>query len=164
MYHRAYPNQKERSMASDADKPGFTFGALAGRWALKRQILDRLRGVDQLRMTGIAVFERKSDLAFLYREEGRLRLANGAVCNTSKSYIFQEADDGFEVYFNRFPSHLFHKISLVKDGESLVGSAVHHCGCDVYKSTYRFDRLEFSILHAVQGPRKNYLSSTCFSR
>lgn len=135
------------------------FDRLEGAWDLGRTIQD------QATMTGIARFRRHDPDALEYREEGRVRLADGRAFDAHRQYRFERAPRGFLVFFAEEPPRLFHRIELMRDGDALAGSATHQCAPDVYDSNYRFlTDGSFFIRHAVRGPRKDYVSVTMFRR
>ncbi|WP_198083571.1 DUF6314 family protein [Variovorax sp. E3] len=135
------------------------FDALAGAWTLARTI------EGQASMTGIAVFTPGGQGVLKYREEGRIRLADGKEFDGHREYLFERAPGGFVVHFAETPPRLFHAIGIVRDGDALAGSATHLCTPDTYDSSYRFlADGSFEIRHTVRGPRKDYLSATVFTR
>jgi hypothetical protein len=135
------------------------FDRLEGAWDLVRTI------EDQATMTGIAEFRRHGPDALAYREEGRVRLADGKAFDAHREYLFERAPHGFLVCFAEEPPRLFHRIELMRAGDALAGSATHQCAPDVYDSNYRFlADGTFSIRHMVRGPRKGYVSVTMFTR
>lgn len=135
------------------------FDALAGAWTLARTI------EGQAAMTGTAVFTPGEPGVLKYREEGRIRLADGKEFDGHREYLFERAPGGFVVHFAETPPRLFHAIGIVRDGDALAGSATHLCTPDTYDSSYRFlPDGSFEIRHTVRGPRKDYLSATVFTR
>ena len=141
------------------DGPDTVFDALAGAWALARTI------EGQATMTGSAVFTEIAQDMLKYREEGRIRLADGKEFDGHREYLFERAPGGFVVHFAETPPRLFHAIGIERDGAALAGSAVHLCTPDTYDSSYRFlPDGSFEIRHTVRGPRKDYLSATVFTR
>lgn len=139
--------------------PDTVFEGLAGAWHLERTI------EGQASMTGTAVFSPFEAGLLKYREEGRIRLADGKEFDGHREYLFERTPGGFLVHFAETPPRLFHAIEVVRDGDALAGSAVHLCTPDTYDSSYRFlADGSFSIRHAVRGPRKDYLSATVFRR
>jgi len=140
--------------------PDTVFDRLAGEWRLQRTI------EGQATMSGVARFTLLEAGGMLrYREEGRIRLADGKEFDGHREYIFERAPGGFEVHFAETPPRLFHAIAIVHDGDALAGSATHLCTPDTYDSSYRFlPDGSFTIRHVVQGPRKDYLSATVFTR
>lgn len=139
--------------------PGSVFDRLPGTWALERTI------EGQASMTGTATFAPHEAGLLKYREEGRIRLADGKEFDGHRDYLFERAPGGFLVHFAETPPRLFHAIAVVRDGDALAGSATHLCTPDTYDSSYRFlPDGSFTIRHTVNGPRKNYLSATVFRR
>jgi len=133
---------------------------LAGLWTLERRIAGRgaMRGTARLAPLPKGWIE--------YREEGELRLATGERLDATRSYRFRALPDGFAVFFDEAAPRLFHEIRpvLLPDG-SLQGHARHLCAPDLYLSEYRFaPDGQFSVRHAVRGPRKDYTISTRYRR
>lgn len=135
------------------------FDGLAGAWTLARTI------EGQAAMTGVAVFTPLARGWLRYREDGRIRLADGKEFDGHREYLFERAPGGFTVHFAETPPRLFHAIALAHEGDALAGSATHLCTPDTYDSSYRFlADGSFVIRHTVVGPRKDYLSATVFRR
>ncbi|MGJ7503412.1 DUF6314 family protein [Variovorax sp. ZT5P49] len=135
------------------------FDGLVGAWDLERTI------EGQASMTGVAVFTPLETGMLKYREEGRIRLADGKEFDGHREYLFERAPGGFVVHFAETPPRLFHAIGIVRDGDALAGSATHLCTPDTYDSSYRFlADGSFTIRHTVHGPRKDYVSATVFRR
>ncbi|EJT49018.1 hypothetical protein A1Q1_01929 [Trichosporon asahii var. asahii CBS 2479] len=138
--------------------PATVFDRLAGTWQLYRTI------EGQAEMRGTASFTALESGMLKYREEGRLRLADGNEFSAHKEYVFERAASGFNVYFAETPLRLFHGITLASDGRSLRGSANHWCQPDTYESQYVFrEDGTFTVEHKVRGPHKDYVSVTSFS-
>ena len=135
------------------------FDGLEGTWDLVRTI------ETQATMAGVAVFTPRHAKMMKYREDGRVRLADGSELDAHREYRFERAAGGFAVYFEEEPLRLFHRIRIMRDADALAGSATHLCTPDTYESTYRFlvDG-SFTIRHTVRGPRKDYVSATVFRR
>ena len=141
------------------DTADTVFDGLVGAWDLERTI------EGQASMTGVAVFTPLETGMLKYREEGRIRLADGKEFDGHREYLFERAPGGFVVHFAETPPRLFHAIGIVRDGDALAGSATHLCTPDTYDSSYRFlADGSFTIRHTVHGPRKDYLSATVFRR
>jgi hypothetical protein len=137
--------------------PGAVFDALNGAWKFERVIEGKAS------MTGTARFSLLERGVLGYREEGRVRLADGQEFAAHREYLFARTAKGFEVLFAEEPPRLFHEIALVRDGRELVGTATHQCSDDRYLSSYRFvEGGSFVIRHQVEGPRKDYTSTTEF--
>lgn len=147
-------------ISSPWGSPETVFDRLAGEWSLQRNI------EGQATMSGVASFTLLETTGMLkYREEGRIRLADGKEFDGHREYVFERSPGGFVVHFAETPPRLFHAIVIVRDGDALAGSATHLCTPDTYDSSYRFlPDGSFTIRHVVQGPRKDYLSATVFTR
>ncbi|MGJ7545682.1 DUF6314 family protein [Variovorax sp. LT1R16] len=135
------------------------FDRLEGAWQLMRTI------EGQAEMHGVAVFTREGADSLHYREDGRVRLANGQAFDGHREYRFERAPDGLAVFFAETPPRLFHGIVLAPEGDAWTGAATHLCTPDTYESRYRFlADGRFVIRHTVHGPRKAYVSETVFRR
>lgn len=153
------PASSLSSPFSSWDTPDAVFDRLAGAWELERTI------EGQATMSGTAVFSLLAPDVLKYREEGRIRLADGKEFDGHREYLFERAPGGFLVHFAETPPRLFHAIAIERDGDALAGSATHLCTPDTYDSGYRFlADGSFTIRHTVHGPRKDYLSATVFRR
>jgi hypothetical protein len=155
---RVKPGQGDRQVIPDVAISG-TLASLVGSWSLRRSIDNGAA------MTGTATFIGRADGWFDYAEHGRLTLADGQSLDAVRRYVFEEADDGFAVWFVEAPPRLFHRVVLRRAGTSLVGAAAHCCGDDRYDSRYEFPADgSFVIDHAVRGPRKRYVMRTRYTR
>jgi hypothetical protein len=135
------------------------FDKLEGAWSLDRIV------EQQATMAGVAEFQRLGAHRLKYREEGEVRLADGRVFDGHREYVFERDPSGFLVYFAEEPPRLFHRIALIREGDTLAASATHRCAADHYDTLYQF-LLDgsFVIQHTVSGPRKAYTSRTRFMR
>ena len=133
---------------------------LAGSWSFDRVI------EGQGRMRGLATFTPLDKESLSYREQGRLRLQNGAELEAGREYVFRRTDRGFEVFFKETPLRLFHAVSLsASEAGALSGEASHLCNLDHYRSTYTFrSDGSFVVRHVVSGPRKEYTMVTAYNR
>lgn len=133
---------------------------LAGRWSLDRKIVGRGS------MRGVATFEAGADGWTQYFEEGRLRLDSGESFDATRRYGYRALPTGFAVFFSEAPPRLFHEVHLKPAREDgLRGQATHLCGRDLYRTDYVFrPDGSFSVRHAIQGPRKEYVIATCYRR
>jgi hypothetical protein len=131
------PRPQARPALSPAD-------LLAGRWSVRRELHDRLRGEGGT-FTGAAVFTPDGD-ALRWVERGHLRFArhDGPA---SRTLTIEPEGDGWVVRFS--DGRLFHAFDLA------TGSldAVHPCGPDMYRGRYVLetpDRLH--VRWDVSGP------------
>jgi hypothetical protein len=133
---------------------------LIGSWSFNRVI------ENQATMQGVAIFTPLDAGRLAYREQGDLKLANGAIVQAEREYVFSDSRRGFKVFFREDPPRLFHEIALFASvpGE-LSGRAGHMCGHDDYQSAYTFlSDGTFAIRHVVSGPRKDYTMTTTYTR
>ena len=128
---------------------------LAGAWTLRRSIDNGAS------MIGTAVFTGQGGGRFAYAEHGELTLANGCCLDAERRYLFEEAIDGFTVWFPEAPPRLFHRVALHRAGQALIGGGLHLCGDDRYDSRYAFQADGwFSVRHVIAGPHKGYAIET----
>ena len=133
---------------------------LIGSWSLDRVI------ESQATMQGIATFTPLDREWLAYREQGDLKLANGATMQAEREYVFRGSDGGFKVFFREDPPRLFHEISLSASSRGgLSGHAHHLCRHDEYQSAYMFlPDGTFVVRHVVSGPAKDYTMNTTYRR
>ncbi|UGX92809.1 DUF6314 family protein [Bradyrhizobium barranii subsp. barranii] len=133
---------------------------LIGSWSFNRVI------EGQATMQGIAIFTPLDGGRLAYREQGHLKLANGAIVQAEREYVFSNSEGGFKVFFREDPPRLFHEISLsASSGGELSGRARHLCKHDDYQSAYMFlPDGTFVVRHVVSGPRKDYTMNTTYTR
>jgi hypothetical protein len=131
---------------------------LEGAWTLRRSIDNGGS------MIGTALFTGRGG-CYEYTERGELTLANGCRLDAERRYLFDEAIDGFTVWFLEAPPRLFHRIALCRTGPALIGGGLHLCGDDRYDSRYAFHADGwFSVRHTVAGPHKDYAIETRYER
>lgn len=127
-----------------------------GTWRLTRRIDDRRAGMTG-RFTGQATFRPEgADLA--YREDGILRLGEGAGLVASRAYRWRATPDGLEILFE--DGRFFHAFAL--DAPQAV--AGHDCGADRYEVQYDFrDWPHWRAVWGVRGPRKDYCMESLYA-
>lgn len=130
----------------------------AGEWRLDRQIVD-LTGAQGGSLTGTARFVCVADTRLDYIENGTLTLTNGAVLTAARRYLWVFGASKVQVYFD--DGRHFH--DFVPQGHA--AGTDHPCGEDYY--TVRYDFTVWPVWTAawrVKGPRKDYVSTTRYSR
>jgi cation diffusion facilitator CzcD-associated flavoprotein CzcO len=168
------------------------FTGLHGRWRMRRTITSFLPGFPSGTLEGTAWFHYRKPTdqryrgEYLYVEEGTLKLAAGVELRANKRYVYRysertdklsawfvKADDGLSVdyFFNEadFGAEKSEGSKEMKEGKQCVATGAHLCEEDMYDSRYEFHfdgaRLDrFSIKYVVKGPKKDYISETCFQR
>src|ERR1043165_4217818 len=93
---------------------------LIGSWSLDRVI------ESQATMQVIATFTPLDREWLAYREQGDLKLANGATMQAEREYVFRGSDGGFNVFFREDPPRLFHEISLSASSRGGLSGHAHH--------------------------------------
>ncbi|MCH2093801.1 MAG: DUF6314 family protein [Rhodobacteraceae bacterium] len=128
-----------------------------GRWRLERQIDDHTTG-HALHFSGEAVLTPDgSDLS--YAETGQLMLPGQSAVHATRTYTWRASPGGVRVFFS--DGGYFHAF----DPDATCSSDRHWCDPDTYVATYSF--LQWPVWQAdwrVQGPRKDYLSRSTYSR
>ncbi len=127
-----------------------------GRWDLDRRIEDRLsRRKGHFR--GEAHFNRSGSDLF-YFETGELRLDDGLALSARREYLW--CDDGSAVRVTFADGRPFHGFPLSVP----VAEVSHWCDPDLYEVRYEFVNWpNWTATWSVQGPRKHYVSVTCFT-
>lgn len=142
------------------------FAQLAGEWRIDRRILhfaehdidqDRSRVEVEGRLQGRAHFERIDEHVFAYREQGVLRLRNGATVNAVRRYRYRLDGAALTIDFDDGPNAGSRFLRLEAERENEGGadgdkegglrarpdtwSAVDHhlCGKDLYQALHRFE-------------------------
>ncbi len=116
-------------------------------------------------MTGQAEFTSVSETEYHYTEQGVLTLDHGEeIMDVKRSYDYRFEDCVIQIYYADGPDNgkLFQTLEFKNDIEAV---AEHLCGEDLYKSQYVFDLPDsFIIKHEVQGPKKDYVSETKYTK
>jgi len=139
---------------------------LKGSWTLQRTLSE------QGNVHGIAHFKQVGTNLLHYREEGIFTHLNN---NTNKIereyfYYYDIESDKIRVYFAHVdkPGELLHELGFMAINEkttTVTATALHKCRADIYKATYNFyGPDQFKLIYIVQGPAKNYISETLFTR
>lgn len=164
------------------------FNGLLGAWSITRNISSADKHYSGA-LYGNATFSARApsspgfDKEYMYHETGQFYASSGIEMNASRRYIYRYSsiDDKISVWFVKpddqdAVDYLFHHLAydLEKPSErdekqSLDFEAKHLCEQDLYDSSYQFEvehnaLLNFSILHSVKGPCKDYRSMTSFER
>jgi len=132
------------------------YDTLRGNWNINRVIDDR-HADQQAFFTGHASFE-EADLLLMYGEDGELSIGSTKM-RASRRYIWLLEGENIKVsYENGLPFHEF----KVSDGKA---KAKHLCGDDIYYAEYSFYLQDsWRVIWTVNGPRKDYTSTTVYSR
>ena len=132
---------------------------LVGVWTLERTI--KPGGV----MVGQAEFKPVSDTEYHYIEQGSLTLDHGEeIKDVKRAHIYKLEKDTIQIYYADGPDNgkLFQVLEFTSDTEA---QAEHLCRYDLYESAYSFALpAEFTVRHAVKGPKKDYVSKTKYSK
>ena len=132
------------------------YDTLRGNWNINRVIEDR-RSAQSGQFTGIATFS-GSGSTLLYAEDGTLSLADNEMRATRRYKWMIEGDAVTVTYTDDSPFHAF-RIN------GPTATADHQCGDDFYYAKYSFYfPQEWQVVWTVSGPRKDYTSTTLYSR
>lgn len=141
------------------------FSLLEGKWHFNRTIPSMGRVVGQARFAADRI---DAQPVLWYREKGKLDY-QGASFAASREYLYLFSATGLAVYFVTAGQQggLFHFLTFSNSPEfsGIWQASAHHlCGQDTYTTHYLFDCQAdtFEIRHIVNGPRKNYVSTTVF--
>ncbi|EBA11406.1 DUF6314 family protein [Roseobacter sp. CCS2] len=133
-----------------------TAAEFLGQWRLHRTIRDHLNGQHGT-LEGQAVFTAIDAAHLTYEETGRLTLANGAQLEATRQYLWQFTPNTVVVTFD--DGRPFHQ--FVPSGHA--AGTDHPCGDDVYTVRYDFTEWpQWTAIWTVQGPRKDYVSTSTY--
>ena len=140
---------------TDAPKPA-SVGDFAGNWDIHRRILDRMAGEEGNLVGSVSI--RGEDAAFVYFENGILRLGTRPPLHATRQYLWTGDGTGIDVAFH--DGREFHRIDL----EAPEVEARHDCAPDIYVVRYEFARWpQWTSVWTVTGPRKNYVMTTDYT-
>lgn len=123
---------------------------------MARRIDDRLAGLEG-RFEGTARFAWDGDW-LVCQEKGELSFAGIKPMAGTRTYLWREGEGGIDVHFE--DERFFHRI-----GTGASPEAGHWCDPDRYDVAYDFaDWPNWQATWTVMGPRKNYKSTSYFSR
>ncbi len=112
----------------------------------------------------------------LYKEEGKLKMPNGYEFDASHYYVYHYNfdQDTLDIFFSTVgkPEVIdrpFISMGFSPTPDGWESKAYHLCGCDNYNAKYffQFQGLSiptFEVLFDVEGPQKDYQSTTKFER
>lgn len=156
--------------------PKYVYQALEYEsWTFERIIRDR-KSASIMRVRGKVSFTPIDDLGeyLLYKEEGKLTMANGVEFDASHYYIYHynTQQDTLDIFFSTVgkPEVIdrpFISMTFVPTSEGWESKAYHLCGCDNYNAKYlfSFEGLSiprFRVNFDVEGPEKDYIAETEF--
>ena len=134
------------------------FFSLEGSWNFQRTVSNGTR------VKGKASFKMNGPNSLFYREDAVLITAEQVHLNCYQEYTYLLQDDVIHVFFNEKPLRFFHAIQLSNDNLK-VGFGEHLCRLDHYTAIYSFQNKDkFTVQYLVKGPKKNYQTSTVFSK
>ena len=140
-------------------RPEEAFRYLLGSWKIEREVSGMAT------MAGTAEVRTLSHGQAEYSERTAVRTSDGTAFYASQSYLVSQTRNGFAMHFAA-TGELFQQVCFTGcPGDGLQAKAVHLCGEDRYDSEYAFARMgRLVIRHAVNGPRKNYVSVARYRR
>ncbi|MFC3207509.1 DUF6314 family protein [Aquamicrobium soli] len=125
--------------------------AFAGRWAVRRKVIDRLTGAVQ-RFEGTALVE-----ADRFTEEGEV-VAGSSTFVARRSYLLFRQGWRLSLRFSN-------GADFIVLGLCARQTVSHRCGSDSYHGSFFFkDACRWVEFWRVVGPRKNYSSLARFDR
>ena len=132
---------------------------LTGTWRIARTVKDARSGQDG-GFDGTAVFAPLPDGGLLLTESGTMRLGGySGPAEQTYRYAFPDGPGRAEVF--RHDGTPFHDLDLTAGS----AEAVHHCGADLYRGTFRVTGPEEWVVEwSVGGPRKDYHMVTRYCR
>ncbi len=139
-----------------------THDAFLGTWIIERVIHDNLSGTDSL-FSGTASITRNFEGsalqgAWLYHEEGRMRIPGLPPMTAERRYLWQPQEGGFACYFE--DARPFHRMSV-----GALTQSDHWCDPDQYDVSYEFGNWPaWASVWTVKGPRKDYDMRSEFTR
>jgi hypothetical protein len=124
---------------------------LTGAWRISRTVRDARSGQDG-GFEGRALFAPLPDGGLLLTESGTMRLG-GYAGPAEQTYRYAFADGPGRAQVFRHDGTPFHELDLTAGS----ADAVHHCGADIYRGSFRVERHDEWITEwSVSGPRKDY--------
>jgi Family of unknown function (DUF6314) len=139
--------------------PSQAGAAVAGKWTVERQLLDRSAGTRGT-FSGVVRFALTDDGGVTLREEGTMRWPT-FTGPASRMYLLRPADrpDALEVFFE--DGRPFHRMSFTAE----ANLDRHWCDPDTYRVAYAYEGPgAFSYTWDVSGPRKDLLLTSMLTR
>lgn len=171
-------------------KPTFVsqaaFRAMHGTWKVHRELNSAIATFPSGTFTGIANFHPRFptdsayDQEYLYIESGEFVTEQGFRMQASRRYVFRYSDarDKITSWFVKEDGltvdYLFLDLEIQQDAEgsdadTCTAKSIHHCSPDVYDARYdwHFKNVSiesFKVVYHVTGPKKDYVSTTEYTR
>jgi hypothetical protein len=143
-------------MSSPRKSTSDFFHMLAGVWDLERHIT----GSPAAEFHAIASFVSSQDQSLIYEESGMMTMPTGQKNHASMGYIYTLQNDAINITFKDGRPFL----SLTFNDPARA-TCQHMCTPDQYDATYIIHDLNrFDINFSVRGPKKNYQSSSHYTR
>ena len=128
-----------------------------GDWQIERRIVDHLTGRTG-RLQGRAQFIPDAE-GLTYEEAGQLEFPGQPPFSATQRYLWRQQGGAIDILFA--DSRAFHSF----DPAHATPDASHDCPPDWYEVSYSFvDWPTWSAQWSVRGPRKNYISTTRYTR
>lgn len=133
------------------DVSRLTMSDFLGLWTFDREVSGPSGG----QMRGQAKFTGHDPTSYV--ETGVLTLLSGAQFPFERAYLWQFDAAGADIAFA--DQRPFHRLDYA------APKASHWCDPDIYNVTYDFARWpEWTAIWEVSGPRKSYVSTTCYRK
>lgn len=138
------------------------FNSLPGAWSFRRSITNNINPDLSGVVAGKACFTQVHEFELKYTEAGMFKLVNNNLIKITNEYFFvyDTNEKQLEKYFalNGKKHSLFYRLKN-------KNSATHLCSDDIYHANYISQQPGcFSLIYQVQGPAKNYISTTIYSQ
>lgn len=154
--------------------PALVLSAIIGEWDFDRRIVHFSNNRHE-HVYGAVKYSRPNAQDFvLYREDGFYELTATKTLNVFREYEYEVQGDCLELYFveNGERAHLFLSLKFTPQteaGDYWVATSDHLCIKDLYQANFRvrlegLAATELQMTYRVQGPAKDYESTTILTR
>ena len=142
------------------------FCYLQGDWDIERQIIDKSSSLSNAVAKGRVAISSKDRHILNYQESLEVKWSNGFVSKSKKKYDYILDNSGnLGLYSYEQGSRCFMFNLLFDSDLTVIISGAYKCKEDFYHTTYEIiNSNQFLQKFKVNGPRKDYVSTSCFSR
>lgn len=142
------------------------FCYLHGDWDIERKIIDKSSSLSNAVGKGRVSISKKDKHILNYQEFLEVRWSNGFLSQAKKKYDYILDNSGnlglysYERGSRRFMFNLLFDSNLTE-----IVSGDYKCNQDFYSTTYEIiDSNQFIQKFRVNGPKKDYITTSCFIR
>ena len=126
--------------------------------------LERTYSGDE-KATGVLDIDQVNDHFFQCHEYGTMILPTGYEGDFSKKFSLRFEGEIIKIYCDHATEGVYQFITPFLKDDEWIASGIHHCIDDIYKTDYAFSMARgFSVVHTVAGPKKNYISTSIYSK